>query len=111
MIHDPGQRVFVIAAEAEFEFEVAPGRGIHDQRLVARFDAQAPNVGYRAALGIGNVLQQAPGRAQRRTEDVAAKSTEIAGAELPAQQIGRGFLVVMPGRSPPGTRLVAGDSR
>ncbi len=91
------ERRVLAPREAGVEFEVAPRRRVHDQRVVARFARQGGEVRQGAFLRIASVLQQCPGRADRERQVLAAEAGEVLRAELRRQRTVRAVAQEMPG--------------
>ena len=88
-VEQAGEALSASAGGRLDDLQIAPGRGVYDDRGIVTFDLQSGDMRQRAALGVGQILQQGAGRADRQWQIVAAKTAQVAYAELVGKQAHR----------------------
>ena len=98
-VDDARERRLVAAGEARVELEVAPRRGVHDERLVPQLARQGSDVRKRTFLRVARVLEKRTRGTERDCQVLAAEAREILGAELRGERPQRRVGEEMPGRT------------
>ncbi len=106
-VQQADQGMFVVAAQAVFQFQITAAGGVQNHAVLVPLDPQSGQVRQCAALGVLDVLQQATGGGHRDRLIDAAETVQITHAELGAQRARGTVPVEMPGRLPTQTGMVA----
>jgi hypothetical protein len=99
--------MFVVAAQAVFQFQITAAGGVQDHAVLVALDPQSGQMRQGIALGVLDVLQQATGGGDRDRLIGTAETVQIAHAELGAQRARGAVPVEMPGCLPTQTGMVA----
>ena len=81
--------MLLVTGNAVFQFQIAPGGGIHEYTVLWPLYARWFDMWRYLGLGGVHVVQQGAGRGNADIQFVAAKALEIIGAKLLAQALAR----------------------
>ena len=113
-VHEPDEGMVARPAQGRVDLQIATARRIEQHAVLLALDLQALHVPERRALGLGGILEQAPGGAERGGQVLASEGREIGDPEMTRQRAAGALRVEMPGwaaAEPPDGRELAAKRR